>query len=312
LASLFCKEDLYLPVPFTSSSFTVTTPHPSLGTANDSAVAAAATAAATATASTSPPALNSTSSSQISKSQWIRSKTFGTSETSNGVINILNGEHSSPILTIDISPDNKYIASAGEDMQILIWDALIGDVSARLAGHSSAVHSVSFSADFASMPGAEVAPTGLSTADNAAIACRRLVSAAFDGTIRIWDVLMGTLLLTISDANAYNANLAISEKTLSSDEKYSSVMFGFDNTKIVCGSYDHHIIIFDLTSLVESSVVIAVDSNAPKPAGGGGREVWSLDTKVSYHLLEGHSDKVTSVAFSPNRQYIASASYDKR
>jgi dipeptidyl aminopeptidase/acylaminoacyl peptidase len=103
-----------------------------------------------------------------------------------------------------------------------------------------------------------------------------------------------------------------------------SVCFSPDGSKIVSGSYDGKICIWDIAS---SKVVIrpisvaglnsvAISSDGQQIASGGYRKpfirLWNAHTgrRVS-RQFDGHTAGVTSVAFSPDGRRIASASGDK-
>src|SRR5262249_21849735 len=65
-------------------------------------------------------------------------------------------------------PDTRWFATAGADGIVFLCDANTGVVQRSLAGHSGAVHSLTFSPN-----------------------ARRLISGAEDATARIWDVEAG-------------------------------------------------------------------------------------------------------------------------
>lgn len=87
----------------------------------------------------------------------------------------LMGAHRDSLYAAAVSDDNRWIATAGYDRQIVIWDAVSGEVIKTLTGHNDAVHSVAFQ------------PKG-----------SILASASGDRTVKIWDVASGTRLDTFS------------------------------------------------------------------------------------------------------------------
>jgi WD40 repeat protein len=66
------------------------------------------------------------------------------------------------------SPDGRWLAGSGGDLQVYLWDAHTHRLAKRLAGHRGEITSIAFSRDG-----------------------RRLVSASIDGTVRVWDVATG-------------------------------------------------------------------------------------------------------------------------
>lgn len=73
--------------------------------------------------------------------------------------------HQGPISALAMSPDGRYLASAGEDLVINLWDLGSGRRIKRMLGHAATVYSMAFSNE-SSM----------------------LVTGGADWTVRCWDV----------------------------------------------------------------------------------------------------------------------------
>lgn len=80
------------------------------------------------------------------------------------VCRILTG-HWAPMHTVCVSPCGRWLASAGDDRAVLLWDIGLGRRFCYFKGHTKAIHSLHFS------------PCG-----------RWLASASADSTVKIWDV----------------------------------------------------------------------------------------------------------------------------
>ncbi len=77
------------------------------------------------------------------------------------------------------SPDNKRVASAGEDKTVQVWDANTGGTFLTYKGHADAVNAVAWSSDG-----------------------KYLASASRDKTVQVWDATTGKLALTYSEHTA--------------------------------------------------------------------------------------------------------------
>ena len=190
--------------------------------------------------------------------------------------------HTNYVNFVAFSPDGTKIVSGSQDKTIKLWDTSTGVVIKTLEGHSNAVRSVAFS------------PDGT-----------KIVSGSWDKTIKLWDTITGTLIRTLEGHGDY----------------VTSVAFSRDGTKIVSGSFDSTIKLFntitgalirtfECDNLVWS---IAIDGTMIVFGSPYPYIPIRLDatTGAMMPTLEGHSNAVRSVAFSPDGTKIVSGSWDK-
>jgi WD40 repeat protein len=230
--------------------------------------------------------------------------------------------HTGPVFSLMFSTNGKLLVSGGsaEDHSVRVWEVPSASPHAVLNGNQKQVAAVGFSAD-----------------------ASRVLSAGYDGTIRIWD-LQGKQIASISQ-DADKAPLSITN--LLSVYSADGTKFAYSND-MGAGPF-----VFDmnshkqmnLNSAGEAGVVYVVDTNSgkavsvlnPPNSPGGGQIAISKDgsmvavsndatshilifdvaSKKQVSELKGHRENsngmlsVTGIAFSPDGKLIATTSYDK-
>lgn len=99
-----------------------------------------------------------------------------------------------------MSPDGRYLATAGEDLAINLWDLGSGKRIKKMTGHVSSIYTLSFSAESS-----------------------LLVSGGADWTVRCWDVKGAGGLRVKPAENGSEANARSAARDDDSNETYVHV-----------------------------------------------------------------------------------------
>ncbi|MFG2821614.1 NB-ARC domain-containing protein [Kitasatospora sp. NPDC048365] len=194
--------------------------------------------------------------------------------------------HTADVKTVVISPDGTWLATAGYDETVRIWDPVTGTQTAVLIGHSAWVLAVAISPD----------GTWLAT-------------AGYDRTVRIWDPVTGMQTAELSDISTRVLSVAISP----------------DGTWLATGSADRTVRIWDLATLTQTAVLtghtdlieaVAVSPDGTWLASAGTStdrtaRIWDVATGTQTAVLTGHTHSVHSVAISPDGTWLATTSTDR-
>lgn len=191
-----------------------------------------------------------------------------------------------PLFAVSFSPDGCYIAysyAENEDFSIYIWCLDKNCQYCVLKGHRSVTRSISFSRDSLS-----------------------LITASYDGTIRIWDVHEGKCRKVLRDDGKF-----VNSAALSPDERY-----------IASASADNIIRIWDAAkgvlikkleghTDVATNVVFSGDgSMLASTSEDYTIRIWDTATWECKQCLKGHQRFVLSAAFSPDNLILVSGSLD--
>jgi WD40 repeat protein/energy-coupling factor transporter ATP-binding protein EcfA2 len=197
----------------------------------------------------------------------------------------LNG-HTQPVTSVAFSPDGKILASGSYDNTIIFWDMPTRQaLGPPLREHAGVVQSVEFS------------PDGT-----------RLASAGDDRRVILWDV---------------ETRQPVGEITTGHESTIRSLAFSPDANMLATGSFDHKIRLWDTETLTQlgeleghTDGVYAVAFNRDGTLASASMDhtilLWDIDAMQQLgDALVGHSDTVTSLAFSPDGKTMASGSVDK-
>ena len=198
--------------------------------------------------------------------------------------------HQNWVLSVAFSPNGKTLASGSADNTIMLWDVSSrAPIGTPLTGDSGWVRSIAFS------------PDGT-----------QLVSGSVDKTVRLWDVRD---LSQATQLDVYQGHT----------DAVWSVAFAPNGHLIASASADKQILLWNTVSnqtfakrLTTSSVPVvslAITSTGTLLASAGGDRtspadisLWTLPVSAAPKVLSSTDRLVTSLAFSPDGQLLASGS----
>ena len=180
------------------------------------------------------------------------------------------------------SADGLRVATWSWDNLIYVWDVASQSILTTLRGHRDGIRSVCFN----------------TTAN-------RLVSASFDGTIRLWAVPGGTQLQELPMPGASTATYA---------PNGANIAVGTDSglIQILDGSAGRSVRALPGHTTPVISLAFSPDSTRLASAAYSDRtaRLWDVSTGGQLLSFSGHEKGVMSVAFRPDGDVVASGSLD--
>ncbi|QKQ75422.1 WD40 repeat domain-containing protein [Nostoc sp. TCL240-02] len=245
--------------------------------------------------------------------------------------------HTTSVWSVTFHPTGKTLASAGEDNTIKLWNIETGCCVQTLIGHQHWIKAIAFNPEGQRLASASfdqtvklwdvstgvwvclmtlVGHTGLVTSVAFSPQGDRIASASYDKTVKIWDTNTGKCLDTLNKHRS----------------RIWSIAFHPQGHLIASGGDDHAARVWELhtgkctkTLQGHSNIIYAIAHCEQQNLLASGHEdqtikLWDINLSAPqllkvdlqpFRVLHGHSNRVFSVAFSPDRQFLASASADR-
>ena len=184
--------------------------------------------------------------------------------------------HTGPVYAAAFSPDGQWVASAGYDKRVLVWQPVADkegtDVEinvkvktkdfASLDAHTAGVHALQFSADG-----------------------ELLISAGQDNTVRLWDFANRKLKATLRGHSGRVQAIAMAPPSGTTPERARSLA-AQAGSQLISGGHDRQARIWNVQGYQEALVLGA-------------------------NILPGHKEPVLGASFSPDGRKVLSASRDR-
>ncbi|MGW2287103.1 NB-ARC domain-containing protein [Streptomyces phaeochromogenes] len=191
--------------------------------------------------------------------------------------------HTDWVRSVGIGPDGTWLATAGDDATVRIWDRTTGECTATLTGHSGWVRSVAIAPD----------GTWLATTGN-------------DKQVRIWDRTTGECTATLAGHSGWIHSVAIAPDgtwlaTTGSDK---TVRIWDRATRLCTATLTGH-------TRAVNSVAIAPDGTWLATTGNDKQvRIWDRTTGRCTATLTGHTNWVRSVAITRDGTWLATTGDD--
>jgi WD40 repeat protein len=184
--------------------------------------------------------------------------------------------HDGPVFALAFSPDGKTLASGGLDQIIRLWDVVKGDEVRNIKGHRASIWSLAWD------------PTGA-----------KIASASWDETVKVWDALQPQGQQVIPGSGDYSGCFSPDGKYLiRSGSRLKVFELGTTNPPYIIPDY----------MVTDSIVAMSPDGKTLASAGMDAViTLWEVGTWRRLATLQGHADKIWSLAFSPDSRTLASS-----
>ncbi len=220
--------------------------------------------------------------------------------------------HSGEVRSVAISPDGKTALSGsrdlfGHDHTVRLWDLATGREIRKLEGHSWPVNSVAFS------PDGKTALSGSCEKFDAKETWRCVI-----GSLKLWDLATGREIRKLEGHSGEVRLVAISpdgKSALSGSEDHTVRLWDLATGREIRKLEGHSDIVYSVAISPDGKTALSgscekFDAKETWRCVIGSLKLWDLATGREIRKLEGHSDRVASVAFSPDGKTALSGSDD--
>ncbi|MEH1923091.1 NB-ARC domain-containing protein [Nostoc sp.] len=200
-------------------------------------------------------------------------------------------EHSNYISLVAFSRDGQTLASSGSgNRTVNIWDIKTGRYLQTLAGHISAINSLTFSS------------------------FGNLVTGSVDRTVKLWDVVNGKCLKTWRGRTDFVNSVGFSSngEIIASGSQHTIALWDVTTGECIQAFYDYQDWL-NCAALSPNGQILA--------CGNIGNvnsiiRLWQVNqlsnfSQVPDKILQGHTDSIWSIDFSPDSKILASGSSDR-
>ena len=216
--------------------------------------------------------------------------------------------------------DGQYFAAPSSDKKMVVYEAATGKILVNLGEQSGLCGEISKDA-------------------------KTLVTASFDGVVRIWDLQGGTEIQTLKghasrvDGITYLNNsrqtVSVGDTTLrvwqtGSESEIKIIPFVDspfriaatpDDSKVIAAFNSGMVKVFETKSWTELStfscktgiqeITVSLDGKTIAVFSGKDIELWNLESFTKTTVLAGHEKPGYGIGFSPDGKYLISGSYDQ-
>jgi WD40 repeat protein len=191
--------------------------------------------------------------------------------------------------SLAFSPDGQFLATAGGDGTVKIWNSRTDREVRAFRAHADTVFSVAFH------------PHG-----------RHLASTGADRRMKVWDLTTGDAVFDCPSSADHNVGTAYGV-AFSPDGRHLAV--GSDGAVTVWDWENKRLALPPLRAHAKKgiSVAFSLDGRCLASGGWSGEVViWNVETGERLHNLSDHRHPVSALAFSPDGRRLVSACFDRR